>query len=445
MKRSVLFAFLLPIALAFTPYFPSLPNDARQQAVLLLMVCTLLVLATGLIRGGWLAFAVVAVALPLTYVLLFAVSQLGGQPPAGDRAVGYALYTGYPKSRDSLYVPLLVGVPILIAFVLFFLHRRRLSLAPQTGEIPPPVSTRRWSGVVVLALLILALACYFWPDVCATCPAFVRTGSLQWDSSNVFVWQYLFHHGALPWKDFWYPYGGQILFALDFPLGDLVYALHRFLLFTLFLLATYALTGRSIPATLAIFGTLFGLAVNHVFDLPERYGLVVNVVLTYLAIDRTRGRLQMEHLLFWLASLQAVVFEPASVLYAGGPLLISFGLDALRSPAEFWLCLPGRMLREFVPVALSLVGVGSFLAVRGQLWGFLDFMGSLDTMAAYSAVPVPMLGWLGSQARPESFLLAAVVVLLGVGLCRELTGWKQNNPQGRVARLLGLATAGGLL
>jgi hypothetical protein len=218
-------------------------------------------------------------------------------------------------------------------------------------------------------------------------------------------------------------------------------AIHRIVLFTIFLFAVYLSTGRVLAATLAIFGTIFGLYLNGCFGWPERYGVVVNVVVAYAAIDRNTSRLQAAHFLFWVALVQAAVIEPSSAVYAGVPLFVALLLDALRSPRAFFTQLPGRMMREFALPAAVLVGVGIYLAVRGELTGFFAFMSSLGTQAAYGAYPIDLRAWLHLGAPPEAFLLGSIVVLVGLGAVREFKGWQQKSNNGRILLLLGIAAA----
>src|SRR5262249_30735055 len=155
-------------------------------------------------------------------------------------------------------------------------------------------------------------------------------------------------------------------------------------------------------ATLAIFGVVFALFAGNFLRGVERYGLIVNVVLAYTAIDHGLPRLQGRHVLFWIAAVQAVVIEPSSALYAGVPLFVSCVLDALRAPAEFRTRLAGRVCRDFAPPAAVLLCVGLYLAGRGELTGFLSFMASLGTQAAYGATPMDLRAWLRGDAPNEA-------------------------------------------
>jgi hypothetical protein len=418
-------------------------DHSSERVLVLLSVSTLVVLGLGLWRGGRTAFAVVAASVPLTYAALRLLGRLGGKPPSGAVAIGYALYSGYPKSLEMWDVPLLLGIPALVALLGIYLRNRlsRPDVSKTEVESAPPVGrSRAWIHGAILGLLTAGLACYFVPDLASACPTTDAPFTPHWDGNNILVWQYLFQIGARPFIDFWYPYSGHILFALPFPHGDVVQALHRFVLFAILLFAVYLNTEKSLPATLGIFGAVFGLTVGNFFLCPERYGLIANVVLTHVALERGSGGLGWRHVLFWIAVVQAAVLEPTGALYAGVPVFFSFVLDALREPALFRAQFLGRMGREFGPPAAVLAAVGVYLAVRGELTGFVAFMTSLGTQTAYAAYPVELSSWLRLASPPESFLLWSVVVLVGIGLARELGQQKSRENAGRIVLLLGVAT-----
>ncbi len=417
-------------------------EHSREITLVMLTVSTLLILVLGLLGGGRLSVVVLAIALPLTYLCFRLFSGLGGRPPDGSSALGYALYAGYPKSAEYFLEPLLIGVPALVALIAVYLQRRLMkSPAAGAGDFTSLGGGRKKGHVLILALLTAALACYFCPDLKAARPSAASPIALQWDGNNGMVWRYLFQNDAKPYKEYWYPYSGQILFELSYPYGELCLTLHQFILFTIFLLAVYLCTGRALAATLAIFATIFGLYVNGFFQWPERYGLVTNVLLAYAAIDRGVPRPRAGHVLFWLAAVHAAVIEPTSALYVGVPLFVALALDALRSPRSFCALLVGRLGREFVPPAVVLAGVGIYLAIQGELTGFLAFMSSLGTQAAYGAYPIDLPAWLRLEAPSEAFLLGSIVVLIGLGLVREFDAAERKSREGRVLLLLGIAAA----
>jgi hypothetical protein len=135
--------------------------------------------------------------------------------------------------------------------------------------------------------------------------------------------------------------------------------------------------------------------------------------------------------------------EPAGVLYAGIPLLVSYGLDARQDPASFRSRIVGRMGREFGPPAAVLLAVSVYLAARGELAGFVAFFSSLGPLSAYGSYPVDLPAWLRLTSPAESFLMWSVVVLIGVGLVRNLGQAGRESKADRSLLILGLA--GGVL
>jgi hypothetical protein len=423
----------------------------RERKTLLLAFSALLVLVLGLISGARLQAIIVGLSLPLTYGALRLVSSLGGRPPDPSTAVGYACYAGYPKSLEFLEVGLLVAIPTMVALVFAWLMRisgwcseppglsRRDQPAGSPEEKPRPIL--RWAKRFLLALLAVGLAAYCFPDLAAIRASFTAPISLGWDANNFHIWRYLVQDGARPLRDFWYPYSGFSLLSLRFPYGELLTALNIYALFTIFLLAVYRNTRRSMLATLAIFGAVFLLFAGRVFDAAERYGLIVNAVLAYLAIDREARRPGWGHLLFWVAAVHLCVMEPIGVLYAGVPIFASWCLEALRGLRAFFSQLPRRLVREFGVPAVVLAGCIAFLAARGQLSGFLEFMASLGTQAGYSSYPVDVKGWLRFSSPGDAFLLGATIFLTGAGLGLLFGRTEPEQRTGRAVFLLGLAGA----
>jgi hypothetical protein len=419
-------------------------GDSRAQRTRLLALAVLTVAGLGLLHaGGRLQAAVLAISVPLTYYLLGWLHAVGGRPPGVRNAVGFVSYFGFPTSLERLKLALLICIPASAALACVLLLPRWLgaSSPPAAPLSPPAPRRRRVGGVAVLALLVLGLACYFYPDLEAIGASLTSPQEQQWDANNLTLWRHLVQTGARPSRDFWYPYAGFALFSLPFPHGELVAACHSFAFFTVFLLAVYLNTEKSVPATLCIFLATLALSAQGFFSDPERYGLVVNVVLTYAAIDQSSARVQWRHALFWFAVLQAGVFEPTSVIYAGIPLAASIALDVLHKSISSLSAFARRLCRDFAAPAVAFLVIGVWLAARGQLLGFLQFMTSLGVHCDYCALPVDLPNWLKWGSPAESFALWSVVVLTGLGLGRLLVRPGVPQKAARLLFMLGLTTA----
>ncbi len=419
-------------------------ETGRPQLVLVLTLALGLVVCLGVLgRSGWPAALIVGASIPLTWGTLTLVGKLGSRPPVPTAAVGYACFAGYGTSLHMLEVALLILVPGLAA--LLYLGGRRLFCGPTLVWPEPDPSVgdqprRRRLGHLTILLVVVGVAGYFFPNLALREGILAPSGG-GWDGDNILVWQHLIQTGARPYRDFWYPYSGHGVRLLPFPCGEMLTAAHQTAVFVVLLLAVYLGTGKALGRTLAIFGTAFGLSVCGFCAAPERYGLLANVILSYVAIDQQQRKWQWAHVLFWIALIHAGVMEPASVIYAGIPLGMTVLAEAVSGGAAFWRGLPGRLGRELAVPLGVFAAIAASLAARGQLRGFLDFMLSLRTMAAYGASPFDLSLWLGWGSAVESFAMWSAVVLTALGLgC--VVGWPtREQPISKGVLLLGLTSA----
>src|SRR5204863_378526 len=112
-----------------------------------------------------------------------------------------------------------------------------------------------------------------------------------WDTGNGLLWTYLFQSGWLPYRDFWYPYGGIIWSSSVFPWNFILANGYCALVLITSLLSFYLITDRSLARALAIFAIWFGLAVADVFPII-RYAIVVPFIFSYLCASHERGRVK---------------------------------------------------------------------------------------------------------------------------------------------------------
>jgi hypothetical protein len=445
-------------------HFPAIPLPAREgslrravwlflfadtapaRTAVLLALCLGAVLALGLLgRGGRTAALLVGLSVPLTWGALTVVRSWG-HPPSPSHSVGHAAYAGDLASLRWLQVAVLVLVPCLIALLLVLGRRLRGAPAPLT-ESGPPVESGRWSrraGLVGLALAAVAVILYCIPDLSVVRAGFSDPVPRNWDSDNWLVWQYLLQTGSLPFRDFWFPYSGQILYALPFPTGELVWTVNAASTFLVFLTAVYLCTGRSLLATLGVFGTLFGFWATGFCVSVERYLLVVNVALAYTVIDQQSRRLQWAHALFWVAVVQAGLMEPTSALYVGLPIALLEGVRWVRG-GRCWRELCGRLWRQLAVPTAVFAGVLVWLAARGQLGGYVDFVLSLGDQANYGALPPDLASWLSWGSPVESFVVWSAVALTALGLAGLLARPVQDRRLSLTLLLLGLSCAALLL
>ena len=271
------------------------------------------------------------------------------------------------------------------------------ALAAASRAAPSPTAdaarSSRHGHVSVLISWWFALGLILAPDLAHLAE---RTHSLiyssDWDVHNLTYWAYLAGRGFVPFRDYWYPYGGQYLFSLNLPTGPLIRWGFDVLLFGVFSSAMWLLAKRrrawAIPATAILIlidraELLWGV---------ERYLLAINVVLAYVALADAAASI-WRALLLGIAVTSALVFEPPQLLYAVTAVGVICAMNILREQPRSWEALR-PMLRPMVLAALS-IGVSvsvlaALLAHTAQLRPAVDFYRTLSVIAEYAAIPTTL-------------------------------------------------------
>ena len=371
------------------------------------------------------------------------VRLLPGRPFGTASAVGGPNYTGYPKTIDTL-IPLALVAASVVGAVSAWAARTHwaaihLWLAVVSRRLKSAFSEGRGR------LMLLAMVCLFMPlyytwgaefFLKVLLPQQVPAG---WDNSNGFLWRYLVEHGAMPYRDFWFPYGGHMIRYLQFPWGFIAGRLFEALVLILSLLSFYLVTDKSLSRTLAIFGLWFGLAHLGVFP-AGRYAVMVPIVLSYICVSYEKRRIGWPRILFWAAIAASLLDDLLILLYSGFPILVLLCLEAVRDRSLFFQGLRDRLLRDFLVPAVVVSGFVLALAWNGQLSGLLEFYRNAGAMATYAANPVSVRPWLGMNPIDRGFFMWAGVVLLGFGIYLYLTDPPERRKINLVILLLGISS-----
>jgi hypothetical protein len=380
----------------------------RLAAVSLL----LLVVAGSFDRARRLHLPLAAAAVALTAGVIALVGRLPDGPGSAAVAVSRATFVGLSMRPVMLASALVVVGAVAIGVSAGLLGRRRTRTAVADGGSPVEPIGRKGMIVGVGLLAILTAPGLEAVAIGTTTQAFTP----HWDADNLLYWSYLVHGGALPYRTFWYPYGGLFVFDLPLPLGPAIRWLYNLTLFGTFFAALGRWRGVG-NATLAT-GLLVLAARFDLLPGIERYLLGVNVVLSWVAIDPGHGR-AAARAPFWVACATAMLADPPQLFYAGLPVGLMLGLEAV----EIWRNDPGWRRTLLRRTSLDL-GVPAVLAAlytlvltgSGQLGGFWSFYGRLSDSVAYSAWPVGLPGSLANARDAHQFFLfvfSAVLVALG--------------------------------
>jgi hypothetical protein len=227
-------------------------------------------------------------------------------------------------------------------------------------------------------------------------------------------WRYLAHHGALPFRDFWYAYGGFYVFDLPWASGPASQWAFDTALFSVLLWVLWRLLPEARTRAFAVVA-LLALA----YRLPlmfqvERYLLGPTLVICYL-VARTDKASRWTLTPFLAIAALALFFEPAQLVFACPAIVVLTGVDlwtrTAGTPVMHALRLP---LRAAVGVLALTTIVAIVLAAHGQLGGFLQFYARLQDMVQYSSLPT----YIDPAWVPQDLQLAVLlwpVVLLGIG------------------------------
>jgi len=234
---------------------------------------------------------------PFSILLLFPIlfgkgivdlflSRVGRAPPI-HYAVGYASYSGYSKSLETLSFYAVTLTAVLIAVMLFFIYRKREKGADSIAcNIDKQPATKPVSWVFLLVLLGL-FAVFGFPQLSQAYANLDHANhGVHYDGLSMLTWQYETQMGWLPFKDFWYPYCSFAHIDGPFPWEMMRFFLLNFIIFTSFLIAVYWLVNRNKWWTLIIVGLTLLLVVSRYIIDPYRYFISLNYVLLFLVLQR---------------------------------------------------------------------------------------------------------------------------------------------------------------
>jgi hypothetical protein len=404
---------------------PSLVLERAFRSERFTVLIGVLFLLAGLLPWRGRQIALAAVGLPAVAILAGAFSRLfihvlgdrlGGIPSVAA-AVGIASYVGYPKVSDFraywLAVLCCVAIGLVGAHVL-----RKLGLAAPPPPPEPPARTARLARLSTIVLLV-AYALTTYPVLPERLNE-LRLGVhwLDWDQGNIFTWQYMIHRGWLPFRDFWYPYGGFSAFEANgwFPWGYVLAWGHDLLLLAVAGWSLHrALGDRPFWAALCFAGLLGGAALGF-YAVPGRYFLSLDVVLLGLAASRSAYRTPVL-VAFVLMTTYAFLLEPNQVLYATPPLLLLGALDLRAADRDARAALARRMVLTAGGLALGVAAVFLCFAVRGQLGGFLGFLEDMQVMSVYGSIPAAFDAWFHLDGNVACLVLWGPLCLIALGCC----------------------------
>lgn len=424
-------------------------NVRRDRVLVVIAGFAVVVAALPLARALW-----AAVALAATWVVGWAAfttipHDVFIDTPVNEAAGGAAYYgTPYVPQQLAAVVVVAVVLAVALGFVLAVRRRGSWPIAPaEPGEEPGQRRPPLWAGGVAAAIGVALVALPAFPDLPSialsdpVAPYENVVGVATWDLSNLLTWLWLVNDGAVPMRDFFFPYGQTWVFS-TFPLGSLWSWLANCWILALAGWALWRLAPREGRVVRLVLCALTLVLVGFWLGIVWRYSLPLVLALIYAAVGpAAHQRPTRGHLVLALAALTAglwgidtlgygiagMAFVLLGELLAGrvsvrpiGPFLRGLGVDALAMASVavvplVWLLqgsFDGNVRFAFGPRGVSATGA----AAQNMLGALRQFIGFKPTYEMLSVV-APALLLAGGLAQsvlggrrgvaPSRLLLAA--------------------------------------
>jgi hypothetical protein len=368
-----------------------------------------------------------------------------------DQAAGGAAYYGTPYVPQQLAGVLLMVIVLVTSIGGAVVARRRLSSGEDEKLQPSAGRPALWAGVVAAAIGVGLVALSAFPNLPALAlsdpiaPYKANTTIATWDLSNLLTWLWLIDDGAVPMRDFFYPYGQTWVFNL-FPLGPLWGWLANCGTLALGSWALWRLSPREgrvvrlvlCALTLVLLGIWMGIA--------WRYAVPFVLALTYAATGPgAHRRLTWGHLLLAAAALDAALWGIDTLGY--GVVGMSFVLlgELLSRRVSPRPLVP--LLRRLAVDALALLPVllvPLLWVVQGSFDGNARFAFEPRGVSATGAAGQNMLGalrqFIGLKPTYEMLSVLVAALLVAAGCAHAVLGGRRGATSARL-----LLAAGGCM
>ncbi len=349
----------------------------------------------------------------LTIALVSGLPEIVDPAPSVGQAVGGAVFHGVEYQGRG--IALAVSFLVLLAAVVGGLMVRRGHTpegdqeAAMAAPAPPPRGYWLVALTVLIALPLIPSMDEYFQTQRALLP--------DWDVANLELWDYLVTQGFVPMKDFFYPYGGQWVFAL-IPEGPLLRWISELAMLGLAAWSLWRLTSGNL---VRVGGCLLALALIATWNpFVWRFLPGFLIPLSYAAIGPAQGRLTRGHLVFGAACLFGVLYEADLLVYglAGCGLVLLGELVAGLVPLSLRRLAVG-VLVDAVPVAVAVAATVGVWAATDTLDGNLDFFGHLGATTVSGAVQLTPDLQVIPTVDAVYVALPAVLAVAGFALARS--------------------------
>lgn len=347
--------------------------------------------------------------------------------PDFSQAVGFSTFTGRPKIDEFILFYLCVLSSLLAAALLFAVAK---TLAPRI-ELPRmamPDGAIRLYQIVFLAILVSGIVVMNFPALDSILKSLATwSHSSNWDSQSITAWRYAVSRELLPYRDFWFPYGGGWRTLAPFTSDQLRFFIHCAITFGGFFTLLFLLSGGRILATLVFTSLIWWGAQEAYFQSLFRYLLPTNLLLFYLWLMRQKVASPMAYVIFGLYASWVFSYESTLAAYACLPVVLLATMQLIQNYKEpewrAWLFRTHTIL-----LATCMLGITAYLASLyrdGQLPGYIEFHRDMGALSVIAAVPAAIPDWLGVSTRGDTLVLALTLLLPFWGAWLILWYWKK--------------------
>jgi hypothetical protein len=377
--------------------------------------------------GPWLLRAAAAAGVMAIWPWIFrSVTSIDWGPTPSVVAISRAAFLGVSLPTTQMAVAAGFAAAGLVGLIVAL----RRPAAEPASRAPTTISAR-FVGLVWLAAVFVTA-----PDLAGMLDWYkVQRYSPHWDGDNLLTWTYWSAVGHLPYRDFWFPYGGQFLFDRSWPAGPLLAwaaAAGRYAVFASAL--ALGSEGRRAAAVLATV-TLLAVDTSGMHLQSPRYLMGINMVLAFVAASRSEFRERLALVTMAVALGMALVFDSVQILYAAPAIGAVAGMDILkrRRLGNAWR---GPVFCTAVVFSVC-VPLFAGLAAHGALSDALAFHTTLTDTVQYAALP--------TTVEPDwwpAFGIASIVAWFPAGaLLVGLVEYRRPDLQARLraSAVIGLA------
>ena len=325
-------------------------------------------------------------------------------------SVGHALFMGYPKVSEQIKMFSAIFLSIFAALAFSALNRYTSKTLPHTAS--PPRENFSTLGIWILGLIFIALN---FPDL--RYYTNILTGRklpfAGFDSSNILTWDYLAQQGFLPYKDYWFPYGGDYM-ELGFSNQSMLWKFaEQIIIFFAVFCSVFLLLNNSLVATAFVLFAL-GLLIDRGILLgTKRYLLCLTAPLLFYAISFKAEKKVPLFTIFGIYLAWCFTQDASQLVFASIPL----SLVLIFSFAEHYK--NGSMKLLFRN--LSLAGLGFLITIsiyffnlyrNQQLASYFEFYLNLGTITVAAAVPATINSWLEIKWNWDNILFSGTILLV---------------------------------